>query len=116
DSLNPIRQKLSVTYNHPRIHITTSAGKNFDTELNKPFLINQDTFVFVDNPRGGNMKSDQFNVVVNDPTRMAKNLQNTLNAEIIGGFSTVLDISVQMANTSKAEAILNNLIEDRKSV
>lgn len=111
DSLNPIRQKMSVTYNHPKIHITTSAGKNFDTELNKPFLINQDTFVFVENPRGGNMKSDQFNVVVNDPTRMAKNLQNTLNAEIIGGFSTVLDISVQMANTSKAEAILNNLIE-----
>ena len=111
DSLNPVYQRFSVNYQHPDIQVTTVEGNVFETKVNQPFLVNQNTFVFVKNPKGYQSESDNFNVVVTNPNSVARNLQSRLNIEIVGSYSTVLNLSMNMANSAKAEAILNHLVE-----
>ena len=110
DTLQPIYQNFQVAYNHPKIQVTTASGQVIDTQVNKPFLLNKNTFVFVKNPTGSKAEKDKFKVSISDPTRTAKFLQNALNIEISGNYSTVLNMYLNSANTDKAEAILNHLI------
>ncbi len=110
DTLQPIYQNFQVAYNHPKIQVTTSSGQVIDTQVNKPFLLNKNTFVFFKNPKGNKAEKDQFKVSISDPKRTAKFLQNSLNIETSGNYSTVLNMYMNSANTDKAEAILNHLI------
>lgn len=110
DTLQPIYQNFQVAYNHPKIQVTTGSGQVIDTQINKPFLLNRNTYVFVKNPKGSKAEKDQFKVSISDPKRTAKFLQNSLNIEISGNYSTVLNMYLNSANTDKAEAILNHLI------
>ncbi|MDG4949863.1 polysaccharide biosynthesis tyrosine autokinase [Weeksellaceae bacterium KMM 9724] len=110
DSLRPIQQQFQVKYKHPNVELQTTNGKIYSTQLNKPLLIDKNTFVFVKNPIGSNAKSDEFKVTVSNPTSVARGLQNRININTVEG-TTIVNLSMTSINTLKSEDILQELVK-----
>ncbi len=109
DSLRPIQQQFQVKYSYPNINLVTAQGQTYSTQLNKPLLINNNTFVFVKNPIGSNAKNDEFKVTISNPISVARGLQNSININTVEG-TTIVNLTMTSINTLKSEDILQELV------
>lgn len=110
DSLRPIQQQFQVKYNHPNINLVTPQGQTYSTKLNKPLLIDKNTFVFVKNPIGSNAKNDEFKVTISNPISVARGLQNSININTVEG-TTIVNLTMTTINILKSEDILEELVK-----
>lgn len=100
---------FKITYNHPNIVIETPSEKEIKTRVNETFSYNNTFFRFTKNPLIKGNK-DIFNVRSVSTKSVVKKLQNLLNVELNGNYTTVLRIFLNSATPKKAEAILNQLV------
>ncbi|MDO5655249.1 MAG: polysaccharide biosynthesis tyrosine autokinase [Flavobacteriaceae bacterium] len=102
---------FEVEYNHPHITIYTSSGEEIKTEVNKKFKYQNNIYHFTSNPLR-NIENDRFKVHTAPTRATVKRLQNSLNAELVGNYTTVLRIFYNNPLPVKAEAVLNQLITE----
>ncbi|MXV39169.1 polysaccharide biosynthesis tyrosine autokinase [Flavobacteriaceae bacterium Ap0902] len=100
--------QFKVDFDLPNINVTHNE-KVLKTAINKPFKINNQSFVFYSNPLN-NSKTGDFLVKVLRKDDLAKNLQNRIVVEMSNNYASVLQVKLNSSNTSKSEDIITELV------